>query len=462
MSDLFEEVVIKLANAKEPVCVTAAAGCGKTEAIVSAVERSFGKQLILTHTNAGVSALRSRLRKKTVPEEKFRVETIASWLLKFAIAYPSMSGFANPRPQGGDWEKVYPAAKDLFVRPFIRDILQASYQGVFVDEYQDCTQQQHAVIMKMCEYLPVRVLGDPLQGIFGFQDDPLVNWQTDVVNMHFSPLPDLISPYRWQKADANPKLGEQLSMIREKLLADHKIDLTNIPEIIWQQWTQDEEVSICRRIAATESGTIAGIHLWPLDAQNAARGMAGEFQFIEEMDCKDLMKVAREIDERREQNDNPTVVSSVKNFILGGCGNRNPFNNPKFLENEFNRLVLGDLSIISEVIGAIIQDSTMQVYRRELFAEMKRAAQEFASGKYALFEQAAYAARYKTRVIGRRPENRIISRTLLIKGLEFDHAIVLNADKLKNWENFYVAITRGSQSLTVLSSSPIIRYPCPS
>lgn len=45
-----------------------------------------------------------------------------------------------------------------------------------------------------------------------------------------------------------------------------------------------------------------------------------------------------------------------------------------------------------------------------------------------------------------------MSRTLLIKGLEFDHALVLSADEL-DARNLYVALTRGSRSLTVLTAS---------
>lgn len=462
MSDPFEEVVERLANTTESVCLTAAAGCGKTEAIVRAVSQSEGRQLILTHTNAGVAALRSRLRRYSVPESKYRVETIASWLLKYAVAYPSMSGLTNPHPQDKDWEAVYPAAQELFAYSFIKDILLASYMGVFVDEYQDCTQQQHRLVLKMVEYgLPVRVLGDPLQGIFDFQDDPLVDWQTDIKN-DFGPLPDLLSPYRWQKTDrrpnVNPLLGEQLADIREKLLADEPIDLNDYPEIKWYQWCENQEKGICEGADVRRLGTIIGIHQWPKDAHSAARRLDGKYQSIEEMDCKTLMSVAEKIDQRLEQDNYQAIVSCVKNVILLGCGNRSPFSNADYLQDEFTSLGRGDLSAISDIIEAIIHDSSMRVYRCELLTEMKRAAQEFATGKYASFEEAAYAARYKTRVNGRKPENRIISTTLLIKGLEFDHAIVLNADKLQNRENFYVAITRGSQSLTVLSSAPAIHY----
>ncbi|HRJ59482.1 MAG TPA: ATP-binding domain-containing protein, partial [Anaerolineales bacterium] len=102
----------------------------------------------------------------------------------------------------------------------------------------------------------------------------------------------------------------------------------------------------------------------------------------------------------------------------------------------------------------------LPVYRKELFQEMKKSAQEFCTGNHEKFSDAAFAVRDKTRINGRRMiEDKIISRTLLIKGLEFDHVIVLNVDHIQNGDNtkqnFYVAITRGAKSLTVLSSSPI-------
>ncbi len=462
MTDPFDDVVGYLATTQRSVCLTAAAGCGKTEAIVRAVAQSEGKQLVLTHTNAGVAALRSRLRRYSVSESKCHVETIASWLLKYVIAYPSMSGLANLHPVEADWGRVYPAAQRLFICPFVKDVLRASYAGIFVDEYQDCTRQQHQIILKICEYgLPVRVLGDPLQGIFGFSD-PLVEWRTDV-EARFEPLPELLIPYRWKQTInhpyTNPSLGEQLVDVRKKLLAWERVKLDDYSEIKWQQWSDSQEQAACKMV---RSGTIAGIHQWPLDAHATARQMAGEYQSIEEMDCKELMKASRQIDMQLKRGNYQAIVNCLKSLILKGCGNQSLFNDAHYLQSEFSRLERGDLSAIIVIMETIILDCHAQVFRRELLIELKRAAQEFATGQYASLEEAAYIARYKTRVNGRKPEARIISRTLLIKGLEFDHALILNADKLQNRENFYVAITRGSKSLTVLSSSPAIHYPQPS
>jgi DNA helicase IV len=45
-----------------------------------------------------------------------------------------------------------------------------------------------------------------------------------------------------------------------------------------------------------------------------------------------------------------------------------------------------------------------------------------------------------------------VSRTLLMEGLQFDHAIVLDAGALDK-NNLYVALTRASRTLHVLDKS---------
>jgi DNA helicase IV len=45
-----------------------------------------------------------------------------------------------------------------------------------------------------------------------------------------------------------------------------------------------------------------------------------------------------------------------------------------------------------------------------------------------------------------------MGRTLLIKGLEFEHAILVAPEDL-NTQNLYVAITRGTHSLTIITNA---------
>ena len=74
--------------------------------------------------------------------------------------------------------------------------------------------------------------------------------------------------------------------------------------------------------------------------------------------------------------------------------------------------------------------------------------------------EAAVAVRDRTRESGRAAEPRTVSRTLLVKGLEYDHAVILNADALSPRE-FYVAATRGRRTLTVFSANPVLQFRVP-
>jgi DNA helicase IV len=45
---------------------------------------------------------------------------------------------------------------------------------------------------------------------------------------------------------------------------------------------------------------------------------------------------------------------------------------------------------------------------------------------------------------------------LLVKGLEFDHVIIVDVERFKR-NDLYVALTRGARSVTVISESYILR-----
>lgn len=58
MADADEDLMGRLVCSVQAGSVVAAAGCGKTEQIVKATGHGEGRRLILTHTHAGVDALR--------------------------------------------------------------------------------------------------------------------------------------------------------------------------------------------------------------------------------------------------------------------------------------------------------------------------------------------------------------------------------------------------------------------
>lgn len=61
--------------------------------------------------------------------------------------------------------------------------------------------------------------------------------------------------------------------------------------------------------------------------------------------------------------------------------------------------------------------------------------------------------RNRKRHIGKSIQGKNIGTTLLIKGLEFDTVVILNAHKILCPKNFYVALTRATKRLVVFSNN---------
>lgn len=223
------ELSVRLATFRGAGYVKAPAGFGKTHLIAEATSHSVGRQLILTHTYAGVNALRRKMRELRVFEKCYHIDTIASWSLRLSLSYSSTSGWNIERPPSDfEWNRLYETCCQLLDEAFIRRLLRASYAGVFVDEYQDCSVSQHRIVLRLARDLPCRVLGDPLQSIFDFNGQETVSWAPDVEST-FELLGELNVPHRWRRAGA-PALGDWLWTARQCLEQGHSIDLRAAPE----------------------------------------------------------------------------------------------------------------------------------------------------------------------------------------------------------------------------------------
>lgn len=133
--------------------VIAPAGHGKTEMLAEIVERSSGKLLLLTHTNAGVDAIKKRMNKKNIPTSRYNVETIASFCIKWCNSYCSISNIDKSlsplvkKQANAYYAQFYSGAKTLFSKNWVGAVLKATYSRVIVDEYQDCTLEHHSSII---------------------------------------------------------------------------------------------------------------------------------------------------------------------------------------------------------------------------------------------------------------------------------------------------------------------------
>lgn len=157
--------------------VVAPAGCGKTRLIAQAVNYDQDRQLVLTHTHAGVSAILNHLNTVGVSLSRVRVTTIDSFALRYANAFPDLSGWHAREPKGDQWLEIHTAAERAFQCRAVRRVLRITYRGIYVDEYQDCSAAQHALVRTLAGILPCRILGDPLQAIFRqVHKDTFLHW----------------------------------------------------------------------------------------------------------------------------------------------------------------------------------------------------------------------------------------------------------------------------------------------
>lgn len=453
----------RLASA-ERAYIEAPAGCGKTFAIAHAVSLSkSGKQLVLTHTHAGVASLRNKLRQLQVPANSYHIDTIAGWCQGLVESYPLTSGYTR-LAEKVLWNSIYQKAAALISHHFIQRVIKASYAGVYVDEYQDCTQLQHLIILGLAELLPCRILGDPLQAIFGFdKNDPLINWDTHVINV-FERLPPLEVPWRWK--EANSKLGETLIALREPLSKNQPIDVSTGP-IIWRKLGEDKGLAQCFEVMKRK-GSIVVICSTENQCHNLAKRTGGHYKSIETIECNALLEAADNFEQKRGVDRAQKVVDFIEDCTSGAGTFIRPLLNTRIRPSSKNaKLKLMIQSILHEIRDSESTSSILlllkaapsipdvRVARLDLWEEMKRTLSLYQSGKYPNLKEAAIFSRNQTRALGRRVDYRTISRTLLVKGLEFDHVLLI-VDGRMTKENIYVALTRGTRSLTVASASSLL------
>ncbi|MGA2587160.1 MAG: AAA family ATPase [Candidatus Aminicenantales bacterium] len=452
--------------------VVAAAGCGKTELIAQAVAKyANGRQLVLTHTHAGVRALRDRLRRLGADPGTFRVDTIAGFALRYASAFPRISNCQVTRPKTEeDYLQVYDACARALSNRHVRDTVCNTYTGTYIDEYQDCTIRHHAIVKALADFLPCRAVGDPMQGIFDFADDPLADWNQDVLG-YFVCLGELTTPFRWTKT--NPALGEWLGGVRDKLVSGCSIDLDGY----WKQLPDTRtriaaQVAECKRALSLKDGAVVVIRKWDKQMFAIGKMLKGTFACMEEVECRALAIVCGRLDEaipgqrpailldfaRQCMTSVPAAFKTLENCLIAG---KAP--SPKFLAaypglcrslaySASTETPAAIISVLSEI--AMLRD--VSFHRKELYFELRNVGINFDPDLDESLQATAWRIRESTRRAGRRLPRLLISRTVLIKGLEFEHALIPDADDFDNAKDFYVAVTRASKTLCVLSNKRYI------
>ena len=469
------EIAKRFANSDRAM-VVAPAGCGKTHLIAESVGHCEGRQLILTHTHAGVRAILNRLHALRLEASRFRVVTIDGFALQYATAFPMLSGWSDPHPSGDEsWKQLRSAACYALNRKAVQRVVSSSYRGIFVDEYQDCTIGQHKLVQSLGDILPCRIVGDPLQAVF-YDLNSTDHCEWSEVDLHFELLDELSTPHRW--LGRNEDLGRWLLGVRQLLIEGEPVDISSAP-ISWENGSDEQaRLRACYNITRNRNESALVLRQFRPQCNKMARSLKGIYRSMETVECEDLLEWANKIEtgtggERvcriLEFADIciARIPQAVKQFAARFASNKTP--RPR--RDDYLRLVnalqkVRDNNDIHRVLSAMKAiddlDESLVYARRELWLEMQRTLTHQINREVgASMAETAWKVRNQSRIIGRRVDHRCISTTLLVKGLEFDHAAILRADDHPTAEHFYVALTRGARSLTILSESNFLQRPKP-
>jgi hypothetical protein len=460
----------------EKGAITAPAGCGKTQLIADALSRHANPKpvLVLTHTNAGVAALRGRLDRAGVPASRYRLATIDGFAMRLISTFPKRSGHDPEILQLGRPSSDYPAIREaaatLLDAGHLNDVLPATYDRMFVDEYQDCSLVQHALAAGIAEMLPACVLGDPMQAIFGFKGNKLVDWDEDV-HGYFEPAGELSTPWRWINA-GEEAFGQWLLKTRQKLLAGKSIDLASAPKnVVHVALDGSDDHKLRLRACLTKAPTADGCVLIVADSMKPAEQRRYASQTpgavaAESVDMRDLVDFAESFD-----LGDPGALECVLNFaavVMTNVGPNDLLARVVSLQSgkarkEASETETAALQFVarpsyagaSALLAAISKDGGVRAHRPPVLRGCHRMFQLCGSQDGPTPYEAAVQVREQSRLIGRPLAKRTVGSTLLLKGLEADVAVILNPE-LMDSRHLYVAMTRGARLLVVCSDTTTI------
>ncbi|TFD27357.1 DEAD/DEAH box helicase [Cryobacterium lyxosi] len=453
-----------------PCSLEMPAGTGKTHLLAAAaslVSEQHGRSLILTHTNAGVDALSKRLHKFGVPSSAVHIETITGWAFALVRAYSGLAGLVVP--ESPDWTAsgsyIAGAARVAKADAIIR-MHAASFDYFFVDEYQDCNEAHHLLIEAISMAIPrTIVLGDRLQGIFGFAE-PLIDWDTHVLPRYPALSLEHI-PHRW--LGHNELLGDWLLSQRPNLVHGARFDIANhsVPGL---SWVEDVDGALhTTAYSFTDYGeTVLLLDKWASGAARHASRLGGVYVVIEDVAGRFMREQLERLPSEGTRELAVWLAVFVKACTVGLGSIDSPILGKLGLGQSITHYsrpglepVLGALDSFRQAPSykALLETAEMiravdgvRIYRWEAWNDTLEAIELSLGDGQPPIEHLA-RVRDRLRKLGRRRNARIASTTLLVKGLEYDHVIIADLSGMLDPRNLYVALSRARKSVTVIGSS---------
>ncbi|AQP47275.1 hypothetical protein BW730_06930 [Tessaracoccus aquimaris] len=457
-----------------PASIELAAGGGKTWMLadtVRSIAGGEGRALILTHTVAGLHSIRSKLREFEVSADAYRVATLTSLAIELVSAYSSHADFAVPEnvdlTRSGEYIQ---GAIAVLQRQHIRDVFSLSYTHLLVDEYQDCSTSQHALVYALRTAIPqTAVFGDRLQSIFGFAD-PIVDWGSDVLP-HFPAFPVSHVPWRW--LGHNEELGEWLVALRSQLTVGNVVDFSrDLPSGVafLPRTTSGFELVDAARKRRGDGETVVVITAPHLHSARAVASRLPGYAVMEELGGSFMFKRLGALADLDPSDYATWLVATAKECftgygkldkgVLGRMCKGQPVTTLKRPGLERTLAVIDlvrtapELGVLATAMNEIRQGREAQLHSREAWLDMTAVVEACAVDPERGMLAELSRVRERVRHGGRRRQLHTVSRTVLIKGLEYDHVIIPNIADIRDVCNLYVALTRARKSITIIGQTP--------
>jgi hypothetical protein len=447
------------------------AGTGKTHLLAAAAATAATdgqRSLILTHTNAGVDAIRRRLRQFGVSQSLARVDTLTSWAFALVRSYSVIAGTAvGEIPDWSRSDDYLEGATRVTQAASITEVLSASFDYLFIDEYQDCTLALHEFVLALSASIPKAILlGDPLQAIFTFVG-PMATWEQHV-QPDFPAFDLKVEPHRWH--GHNRALGQWLLEVRPDLVNGRSFDVTEhqVPGVQFVRSTGPKDLAGVAHSFRDFDESVLLLDKWAPDVAGHASRLGGTYTVMEDINGNFMRAELQSMPDEGDYLLAHWCAVFAKKCIVGLAG----LDAPVLARLEQDQSIThyardgiaavltaidalrlnptyADLLAVTQVIREV---ATLRIYRWEAWNDTRAAIAMTAENGEPPLDNLA-RVRDRLRRSGRASHNRIASRTLLVKGLEYDHVVIADLNKMRDPHNLYVALSRARKSVTVVGRS---------
>lgn len=402
---------------------------------------------------------------------QFRVDTITSWAFSLVRSYPVIADISvSSMP---DWTKSHDyliGATAVARSKAISEVHSLSFDYLFVDEYQDCTIVLHEFVIALAASIPKTViLGDRLQAIFTFTG-PMATWGAHVTP-NFPKHTIEYEPHRW--SEHNVSLGRWLLDIRSDLKDGSVFDFSSytVPGLNYIPASDPKMLTSIAHSFRNFNETVVLLDKWPNDIANHASRLGGNYSVMEDINGNFMRAQLERLPHEGDRQLARWFAVFAKSCFVGLSGIDAPV---------LKRLQQGlgiihykrpGLEAVISVLDRLQQNPTynelafavkeisiikgLRIYRWEAWKDTCEAiAMTLENSEPVVYNLAR--VRDRLRQSGRRDSTRVASRTLLVKGLEYDHVVIADLSKMRDPCNLYVALSRARKSITVLGEKPQI------